>query len=223
LGRGSENIRIAPKRAQKLNPLFLVNGFVIGFSIAAPVGPIGLLCIQRTLARGRLSGFVTGLGAATADAVYASMGAFGLAFVATFLVQEQFWLRLIGGAFLIFLGVRIALRKAVETAGPAEKNQRLASDYGTTVALTLTNPSTIISFAAIFAGLGLANQKGDYSGAAILVAGVFAGSTAWWLVLSSVVSAVRHRLSPSRMRLVNLLSGALIVAFGVVVAVSLFL
>lgn len=204
-----------------MNPLFLVNGIVIGFSIAAPIGPIGLLCIQRTLARGRLSGFVTGLGAATADAIYASMGAFGLAFVANFLVSEQVWLRLVGGAFLIFLGVRIALRKAVEKSSPADKNQRLANDYGTTVVLTLTNPTTIISFAAIFAGLGLANQKGDYVGAAALVSGVFVGSTIWWLVLSSAVNTVRHKLSPSRMRLVNLLSGGLIVVYGAFVMASL--
>ncbi len=199
---------------------FFLRGLAIGFSIAAPVGPIGLLCIQRTLDKGRSSGLASGLGAATADAIYGSVAGFGLAFVSSFLIDQQMWLRLIGGTFLIGLGLRIWFRRSVDAAAASQDTRGLVGDYASTLGLTLTNPVTIISFAAVFAGLGLGSQAGDYASATMLVSGVFAGSAAWWIILSSGVSAFRGMFSSGRMRLLNRVAGTVIVIFGVAAIVS---
>ena len=190
-------------------------GIVIGFAIAAPVGPIGVLCIRRTLAEGRVSGLVSGLGAATADALYGAVAALGLTFVAEFLMGGQAWLRLVGGAFLLFLGVRTFLARPAERAAPAARSG-LPGAYASTFFLTLTNPTTILSFAAIFAGLGVAGAaSGDVLSAMLLVLGVFLGSAAWWFVLSGATSLFRTRLSVRGLRWVNRISGTVIAAFGV--------
>jgi threonine/homoserine/homoserine lactone efflux protein len=193
--------------------LFL-EGIVIGFAIAAPVGPIGVLCIRRTLADGRASGFISGLGAATADAVYASVAALGLTFVTNLLLGGESWLRLVGGAFLILLGVRTFLIRPAERAAPAGRSG-LPGAYASTFLLTLTNPTTILSFAAIFAGLGAGDASGDVLSAMLLVSGVFLGSAVWWFVLSAAVGLFRAKLSVRGLRWVNRVSGAVIAAFGV--------
>ena len=161
---------------------FLLRGLAIGFSIAAPVGPIGVLCIRRTLAEGRVSGLVSGLGAATADAIYGCIAGFGLTFIANILISQQVWLRLIGGLFLCYLGVKTLLAKPAHQATSAKGNG-LVGAYASTFFLTLTNPMTILSFVAIFAGLGLASTGGNYASAGVLVFGVFIGSALWWLIL----------------------------------------
>ncbi len=199
--------------------LFL-RGLLIGFSIAAPVGPIGVLCIRRTLAEGRPYGLASGLGAATADAIYGAVAGFGLTFVRDALTGQQNWLRLIGGAFLLYLGVRTFLAQPAQQAAQA-RGRGLFGAYASTFFLTITNPMTILSFAAIFAGLGLAETGGDFLAAATLVLGVFAGSAAWWLTLSGVVSLMRARFDARAMQWVNRLSGAIIVAFGATTLASL--
>jgi threonine/homoserine/homoserine lactone efflux protein len=201
-------------------PTFLLKGILIGFSIAAPVGPIGVLCIRRTLAGGRLLGLFSGLGAATADAFYGCVAGFGLTFISTFLVDQQVWLRLVGGLFLCYLGIRTLLARPAEAATAAD-SAGLLSAYASTLFLTLTNPVTILAFAAIFAGLGVATGGGDYGAAGALVAGVFVGSAAWWLILSGGVSLLRARLTPAWLRWVNRLSGLVIIGFGVAALVSL--
>jgi threonine/homoserine/homoserine lactone efflux protein len=200
---------------------FLVSGLIIGFSIAAPVGPIGVLCIRHTLAEGRLHGLVSGLGAATADAIYGCIAAFGLTFISDTLVQQQAWLRLLGGAFLIFLGVKTLLAKPSEKL-PLEKRIGLSGAYGSTFFLTLTNPVTILSFAAIFAGIGLGSAVADYSSATLLVFSVFTGSALWWLILSGTVSLLRKKVTPKVLRWINRFSGAITMSFGVFVLISLF-
>ncbi len=251
--------------------IFWLRGLLIGFSIAAPVGPIGVLCIRRTLAAGRVTGLVSGLGAATADSFYGAVAGFGLTFISGLLIDQRFWLRLIGGAFLCYLGIRTFLararerptgattavpgvaepgsgpRGAAESAGtgfpqgplpggeakrpppqarPAEqaatvKSSGLAGAYASTLFLTLTNPTTILSFAAIFAGLGIANTSGNYLNAGLLVLGVFLGSALWWLTLSSVVSIFRAKIGSRQLQWVNRISGAVILAFGVLAFFSL--
>ncbi|MBI4277208.1 MAG: LysE family transporter [Armatimonadetes bacterium] len=191
----------------------MLKGLVIGFSIAAPVGPIGVLCIRRTLADGRACGLATGLGAATADALYGSIAGFGLAFVSGFLVGQAPWLRLSGGAFLCYLGIKTFLAAPAERAAAAAGNTLLAA-YASALVLTLTNPMTILSFAAIFAGLGVAGE-GSYAAAATLVLGVFAGSALWWVILSGGVGVFRDRLGPRGLRWLNRISGAVIGGFGV--------
>src|SRR5215467_10551272 len=153
---------------------FLLRGMIIGFSIAAPVGPIGALCIRRSLAEGQLVGLLTGLGAATADAVYGAIAAFGLTAISGALVSYRTSLALLGGMFLCYLGFRTLVASPQEATRP-QRPQRIASAYASTFVLTLTNPMTILSFVAIFAGLGLASGA-DFKGAAMLVTGVFAGS-----------------------------------------------
>jgi threonine/homoserine/homoserine lactone efflux protein len=200
-------------------PLFL-QGILLGFSIAAPVGPIGVLCIRRALANGRWSGLTTGLGAATADAVYGAIAAFGLTAISGFLVAQQTWLRLLGGVFLVFLGLRTLLSRPAAEAAPTS-NSTLAGDYASTFFLTLTNPLTILSFVAVFAGLGLTEGGRSYATAAGLVAGVFCGSALWWLTLSTAVSLFRTRFTPAHLRWVNIVSGLIIAGFGLLALISL--
>jgi threonine/homoserine/homoserine lactone efflux protein len=193
---------------------FLVKGAVIGFSLAAPVGPIGLLCIRRSLAEGRVVGLVTGLGAATADASYGAIAAFGLTAVSAFLVSQKMWLGLFGGVFLCYLGVRVFTAAPASTAAKTAHGGGLAGAYASTFVLTLTNPMTILSFIPVFAGLGLGLAP-DAAAAASVVAGVFLGSALWWLLLSNGVALLfRHRVDETWMRSVNRVSGAMIFAFG---------
>jgi threonine/homoserine/homoserine lactone efflux protein len=199
---------------------FLIKGLIIGFSIAAPVGPIGILCIRRTLAEGRIAGLLSGLGAATADAMYGSVAGFGLTFISSFLLQQQNWFSLIGGIFLCYLGLKTMLAAPAAQAAAA-KNESLIGAYASTFVLTLTNPTTILSFTAIFAGLGIANTGGDYTAASILVLGVFSGSALWWLLLSGGVSLFRASFTPPRLHWVNKLAGFIITGFGLLVLLSL--
>ena len=197
--------------------LFL-QGLVLGFSIAAPVGPIGILCIRRTLAEGRASGFVSGLGAATADAVYGSIAAFGLTIISGILVEQKIWLGLLGGVFLCYLGVRTLLASPAQNVALAQ-GQGLLGAYAATFFLTLTNPMTILSFAAIFAGF--VRTRSDLASSVMLVLGVFAGSVAWWLSLSTGVGQLRARFDLNAMQWVNRISGIIILAFGVLVLLNL--
>jgi threonine/homoserine/homoserine lactone efflux protein len=200
-----------------MEPGFFLRGLLIGFSIAAPVGPIGVLCIRRTLADGRLTGLASGLGAATADAFYGSLAGFGLTLVANFLVSQQTWLRLVGGLFLLYLGVKTFLSVPTGETGQAVKtgSRGLFGAYLSTLLLTLTNPLTILSFVAIFAGLGLAETGGNVFAAGILVLGVFCGSAAWWLLLSGSVSLLRAKVTAGTLRWINRAAGVVIVGFGV--------
>ena len=170
-----------------------LRGAILGFSIAAPVGPIGVLCIRRTLAAGRWPGFLCGLGAASADAVYGLLAALGMSFVG------GRWMHLAGGLFLCYLGVRLFLSRPA--AG------EVSGGFAATFALTLANPMTILSFAAMFAGLRTSSP-------ALLVAGVFAGSCTWWLLLSTAASLLH--LDAAKMRWVNRASGVLVAGFGLV-------
>jgi threonine/homoserine/homoserine lactone efflux protein len=194
--------------------LFFFKGLLIGFSIAAPVGPIGVLCIRRTVAYGRRSGLVSGLGAATADALYGCVAAFGLTIISHFLIHHQWGLRFVGGSFLCYLGIRTFLSRP-GGAPPSVRRLDLAGDYISTFFLTLTNPLTILSFAAVFAGLGLGTTGGTYFEAGMLVAGVFLGSALWWWILSFGIGVFRDRFNPRGLRWINRFSGLVILGFGV--------
>lgn len=194
-------------------PVFL-RGLIIGFSIAAPVGPIGVLCIRRTLVRGRLAGFLTGMGAATADMFYGAVAAFGLTAVQELLIGQSAWLGIVGGIFLLYLGVRTFFSRPAEVAAETRRSG-LFGAYLTTFFLTLTNPMTILSFILVFGGLGLGNSNGDYLSASLMVVGVFLGSAAWWLTLSAGVGLLREKFTSSHMTRVNRVAGALIFVFGI--------
>lgn len=195
-----------------------LRGLLLGFSIAAPVGPIGVLCIRRTLADGRLTGLVSGLGAACADAVYGTIAAFGLTAVARLLIGQQLWLGLLGGLFLCYLGVQTARAKPAAVAA-ARSARSLSAAFASTFLLTLTNPLTILAFAAVFAGLGLAETVTTGATAAALVGGVFLGSALWWLLLSSGVSLARQRVTPGLLLWINRAAGAVILLFGLAAVV----
>jgi len=199
---------------------FFLKGLIIGFSIAAPVGPIGVLCIRRTMAAGRLHGFLSGIGAATADAFYGSVAAFGLTFISDFLIQQKFWLGLVGGFFLCYLGITTFLSKPFQNS-PQVGSGNLVNTYGSTFLLTLTNPLTILSFAAIFAGFGLVKVDGGYNAAALMVFGVFLGSSCWWFLLSSLTGFFRHRINLAMLVWVNRIAGFLIFGFGVSAFISI--
>jgi threonine/homoserine/homoserine lactone efflux protein len=192
---------------------FLLKGIAVGVAIAAPVGPIGVLCIRRTLAESQRNGFICGLGAATADATYGCVAGFGLTAISSWLIRGQFWLGLGGGIFLIYLGARTIWSKSPGAAlSPVRAN--LTSAFLSTFLLTIANPMTVLSFLAVFAGLGLGSAPG-YLAAIALVAGIFVGSALWWLTLSSLVAILRSQINQHWLRLINYACGILIGAFGV--------
>ena len=197
-----------------MDPALFVRGLILGFTIAAAVGPISLLVIRRTLAEGRVVGLVSGLGVATADGTYGAIAAFGLTAVTELLVDWRRALGIVGGAFLLWLAYRTFTAVPGEAATDTETRRGLPGAYLSTLGLTLTNPMTILSFAALFVGLGVTG--GDALGATLLTLGVFAGSGLWWVVLTTVVAAFRSRLTPAGMRRVNMASGLLIGAFAIV-------
>jgi threonine/homoserine/homoserine lactone efflux protein len=198
---------------------FLQKGLIIGFSIAAPVGPISLLCIRRTLAEGRLFGIVSGLGAATADAVFGCIAGFGLTIISSILIDQQIRLRLIGGLFLCYLGIRFLWEVPSKQAALARGNGLIAA-YLSTLFLTLTNPMTILSFAAFFSSLDLFSTQASKMSAGALVLGVFIGSSLWWLILSGVVGVFREKFNQQGLKWVNRVSGAIITGFGLAALLS---
>ncbi len=199
---------------------FFVRGLLIGFSIAATVGPMCILCMQRTLYKGQIYGLVSGLGIATADAVYGSIAAFGLTLITNFLVNQQGWVRLIGGLFLIYLGLKTVITKPAERAATAKANGYFGA-YASTFLLTLTNPMTILSFAAIFAGIGVGGANKSSVSASTVVLGVFVGSTLWWCILTSGISLSRRKFTPQWLLWINRISGIILILFGVFALISL--
>jgi len=199
---------------------YLIKGIIIGFSIAAPVGPIGVLTIKRTLTEGRISGFVTGMGAAMADTVYGVVAGFGLTAISSFLLTQEFWIKLIGGLFLLILGIKSFVTKPASNAANVD-SKGLFNNFISTFFLTVTNPTTILSFIAIFAGLGLGTTKTGYSSSMTLVLGIFLGSALWWFILSSIVSFFQSKITPDRLIWINRLSGLIIISFGLIAMYSL--
>lgn len=183
-----------------------------------------MLCIRRTVADGRLHGFVSGLGAATADAFYGSVAAFGLTAISSLLINSSTILRLVGGIFLAYLGMRTLLaRPAAEAAKTTSARRGLIGAYLSTLALTITNPMTIVAFLGVFAGLGVADVSGNTGAAAVMVAGVFTGSALWWLILSGSVSLLRNRFDTRLTLWVNRLSGIIILCFAMALLLDLAL
>lgn len=201
---------------------FFLRGLLIGLSIAATVGPMFVLCVQRTLQKGYLYGLLSGLGIATADGIYGSIAGFGLTAITSFLVHQQTWIRLIGGLFLLYLGIRTLFIKPAVQAATAQGGNLLGA-YLSTLALTLTNPTTILSFTAIFMGVGIGSEStgGNYVAAMLVVFGVFLGSTCWWLILTSSIGVLRQQFRLDWLRWLNRCSGTIIIIFGLVALLSI--
>lgn len=207
--------------------MLFIKSLTIGLSIAAPVGPIGMLCIQRSLSRGFGSGFATGMGAACADGIYGLLGALGIAGIAATLPALSLFLKIGGGAFLIWLAWTIAREQPAATSVVQEtRRQSVKRDFVTTFGLTLSNPLTIISFIGIFAALGPAATAGSAGASegwltvAPMVTGVFIGSAAWWLCLSGATSALGKKMPMSFVHAIARLSALLIAGFGLVQLVT---
>jgi threonine/homoserine/homoserine lactone efflux protein len=197
---------------------YLFKGIIIGLAIAAPVGPIGLLCVRRTLAHGRLSGLLSGLGAASADGFYGVIAGFGITAISSLLLKEQMLLSLAGGLFLCYLSYKTFFSRPADHSAKAP-HKGLISDYLSTFFLTITNPVTILSFLAIFAGVGIEGE--NYASSMLLVFGVFLGSALWWILLSMGISFVRGKINIMVMYWINKGSGVTIFAFGVAALLSL--
>lgn len=195
-----------------MDPVLFLKSVALGLAIAAPLGPIGVLCINRTLEKGFWAGMAGGLGTALADASYATLAAAGFAAFSATLQLIDMPLKLVGGLFIIFLGVQGLRRTPVKKAASVGTRD-LIGTISATFFLTIANPATILSFAAIFAGLGLANQPG-VGNASLVVTGVFAGSLLWWLFLSGLVAGMHHKLPPGFSRATAVLSGAVLIGFG---------
>ena len=211
-----------------------LKGLIVGFALAAPVGPIAALCVQRTIARRWAAGFASGLGAAVADALYGLIAAFGATFISEFLISEHEWLQRVGGVILILLGMRLILKRVEprETValdakanvsgngkvnGEAQGKRRgLTGYFFATLVLTLTNPMTFVAFAAVFATMGLGATRGHSILTLELVAGVFAGSALWWTILTALAHAVRHHFDFRKLAVVNRATGVFVIAVGIV-------
>jgi threonine/homoserine/homoserine lactone efflux protein len=161
------------------------------------------------------------LGVATADGLYGAIGGFGLTFVSSLLVEQSLWLRLIGGGFMCYLGIKIALAEPIAREAK-ENGGKLYKLYLSTFLLTLTNPMTIISFAVIMAGLGIGSTNGNYGATFLLIAGIFSGSSLWWVIMTALLGQLHQKISPKIMRWINRVSGFIIFAFGIVALLTLF-
>jgi len=197
-----------------MNLQFFLKGIILGFSIAAPVGPIGLLCITKSLTKGKLSGFLSGMGAATADMIYGSVAAFGLTAISRFLTSYSTQIKIVGGLFLVYLGIKTFFAKNSSNSLKNNSNS-IIKDYFSTFFLTLTNPMTIISFVGVFAGMGLVSGKHDFYDSIFLISGVFLGSGLWWLILSQSVNLFSKNKNNKFLNIINKISGIILFVFGI--------
>lgn len=199
---------------------YLLKGLIIGFSIAAPVGPIGILVIKRSLSKGRLSGFISGLGAATADTLYGLIAGLGFTAISTFLISQKLWIQLIGLIFLLYLAIKIFFEKPIKDTKNLE-SKSLLSDYFSVVLLTITNPMTILSFVAVFAAVGLGNSP-SILGSIGIVLGVLLGSGLWWLLLSTITSLFKEKVK-KHLIWINRIAGLILFGFAIFILINLII
>ena len=204
-----------------MSGLLFAKGLAFGFILAATVGPMWVLCLRRTIASGAMTGFVSGMGIATADGLYGSVAAFGLTAVSGFLLGYRFWIGLVGAIFLFYLGMKFLLSSPIPLDERNPDTPNLPKAFLSTLGLTLANPPTILAFAAVFAGLGLVSSA-DYTAAAWIVLGVFLGSASWWLILAAAAGRLRERLGSRLLRGINVVSGISILGFALWQAIALF-
>ena len=202
-----------------MEPIFFLKGLIIGFAMAVPIGPIGIMCIRKTLAEGHTRGLIIGLGAATADSLYSSIAAFGLTFISDVITGQHFWVSLVGGGLLLYLGITTFRAKRKVPKIPTD-NKGMLGSYVSAFLLALTNPMTLFAFVAVFAAFGLGHRLNIIS-ACILVIGVFTGSSLWFLTLGYVATLFRKKLDAGGLTWVNRISGVLIILSGIAALVSL--
>jgi threonine/homoserine/homoserine lactone efflux protein len=199
--------------------VLFIQGIVAGFIIAAPVGPVGILCVQRTLSHGLLHGLAPGAGGAVADTIFGAVAAFGLTFIADVLIRNDTWMRLGGGILLLGLGIHGCLKKVSHVSAPSSVRGAMG-DAISSFMLTITNPITILTFSPVFLAVGAVVAKDDRPAAWTLILGVLAGSCLWWVLLCLLASLFRRKLNSARMVLIHRVSAGLILFFGVIVLLS---
>jgi threonine/homoserine/homoserine lactone efflux protein len=192
----------------------LIGGIIVGLMIAMPVGPVNILCIRRTIGAGWRSGVISGVGAAAADMLYGGIAGFSITLVIQFLVREQFWIRLLGGILLVVIGIFYFFKRPAALDARLQDRESAYSDIRSTFLLTLTNPTTVLSFLALLAALGMGAQRHWWL-TVFLVGGIFCGSMMWWIVLSVIVNHFRNRFNDRLLRLMNRFAGVAIGGFGV--------
>ncbi len=204
--------------------LFIIKGILIGISVSAPLGPIGVLCIQRTLNKGFKSGFVSGAGAASADIIYAVIAGFSITFIKDFLIEYQTYIRIVGGAFLILVGIRIMISNPAKQIRKLRvKGNNYYKDFLTSFLITVSNPITILAFGAFFAAFNMIDKANGNFPIFIMILTVFGGSLLWWLSLISIVTIFKKRIRLRNLLWINRITGVLIVLFALFVMISAFL
>lgn len=202
--------------------ILLLKGILLGFSVAAPVGPIGVLCITRTINRNFAAGFISGLGAATADLIYGMIAGLGLTIISDFLIEQKFWMQLAGFVFLVFLGIKTILKKESDIDFRVNNERGYFRDYISTFLLTLTNPLTILFFTAVFALMRVSNSITGLSTAVQLLSGIFFGSVIWWFFLSGLTYKLKTRIGKNFLRRIDLITGIVFLFFGLFILLDMF-
>ncbi len=202
---------------------FLLKGIIVGFLASIPLGPVGVLCIQRTINKGRVYGLFSGMGAATVDSFFALVAALGLTFIINFIEEQQFYIQLFGGGVLIFLGTRIFNTNPIrQIRRHRKKKNKLVEDFFSVLFLTLSNPLAIFLFVAAFAGIGLVTSKDSSIKSSLIIAGVFLGAMLWWTSLTFFVDLFRKKFRLKQLWWINKIAGILIIVFGVAAMLSVF-
>jgi len=202
---------------------FLIKGLIVGFLASIPLGPVGILCIQRTINKGRFPGIISGMGSATVDAFFALVAAFGLTYIINFIEEQQFYIQFIGGAVMILLGVKIFNTNPIkQIRRHRKKKNKLIEDYLSVLILTLSNPLAIFLFVAAFASIGLVTSKDSSLKSWMIIFGVFLGAMLWWATLTFFVDLFRKKFRLKQLWWINKIAGVLVVVFGVVAMLSVF-
>jgi threonine/homoserine/homoserine lactone efflux protein len=201
--------------------ILFIKGILIGFAIAAPVGPVGILCIRRTLSHQKMLASLTGLGSAFADAFYATVTAFSLAGIAAFIIRYDFCLKFFGGVIVAFIGFSIIMNPSPKKSQTIEGGNSPFHAFSSAFVLTISNPITLIVFAAAFTAVGISPIYQSFSQASSLVAGVFVGASCWWLTLITISSLMQHKLSDPQLLWINRFSGVILLGFAAYILISL--
>lgn len=198
-----------------MNLSYFIDGFIVGLIASVPLGPIGVLCIQRTLSKGRLSGFISGLGAATSDAIYAIIACFSLSYVVSFIEKQMLWLQIFGVVLLTFLGLKIFFSNpAIQLRRQKSSSKNFHQDFISIFFITISNPLYVFLFIGIFAGLRFVQPQNNIFGQMFLILGVFAGAASWWFALTSIINLFRTKINLRRLWWINKIAGAAIVLVG---------
>lgn len=203
---------------------FLIKGLIVGFLASIPLGPVGVLCIQRTINKGRISGLFSGMGAATVDGLFALVAALGLTYIINFIEEQQFYIQLIGGGVLIFLGAKIFYTNPInQIRRQRKKKNKLIEDYFSVLFLTLSNPLAVFLFVAAFAGIGMVTSHDSATKSFMIIAGVFLGAMVWWGMLTALIDLFRKKFRLKQLWWINKIAGLLIIVFGVAAMLAVFI